>query len=40
LRDVRIFTFDELLGKMKALLNFLRRPAEAQPEPADADLPF
>jgi hypothetical protein len=40
LRDVRIFTFDELLGKMKALLNFLRRPPEAQPEPADADLPF
>jgi hypothetical protein len=33
LRDVRIFTFDELLGKMKSLLNFLQRPTKVQSEP-------
>ena len=32
LRDVRILTFDELLGKMKSLLNFLQ-PTNVKSEP-------
>jgi hypothetical protein len=40
LRDVRIFTFDELLAKTKSLLSLLGPAPEERPALPDEDLPF
>jgi hypothetical protein len=41
LRDVRVFTFEELIGKTRALLDLLTAAPDAPPPPLkDEDLPF
>ena len=40
LKDVRIFTFDELLAKTKSLLTLLTSAPEERPPVSDDDLPF